>query len=230
MKQLTLTGILRRSLLHRRARSISALVALTVSAGVATALLTLYADLDNKLHKEFRSFGANIVVTAPNNAALSTRHPRQRPASRRPRSPRRPLRLRRSHHRPRHLRRRRRHRLRAVRRLDSWWQVNTLAHQDPTPLSSASEPPVHRQRKRRHPHLRRQTHHPPRRGPPHAPEETKTPASTSPSAAFTSWTGTSPTVIEVQVPGGAAESEAASASSPSVTPFTETFRSSPSAN
>jgi putative ABC transport system permease protein len=70
MKQLTLTGILRRSLLHRRARSISALVALTVSAGVATALLTLYADLDNKLHKEFRSFGANIVVTAPNNAAL----------------------------------------------------------------------------------------------------------------------------------------------------------------
>jgi putative ABC transport system permease protein len=65
MKQLTLTGILRRSLLHRRARSISALVALTVSAGVATALLTLYADLDNKLHKEFRSFGANIVVTAP---------------------------------------------------------------------------------------------------------------------------------------------------------------------
>src|SRR5580704_14952976 len=70
MKQLTLTHILRRSLLHRRARSISALVALTVSAGVATALLTLYADLDNKLHKEFRSFGANIVVTAPNNAAL----------------------------------------------------------------------------------------------------------------------------------------------------------------
>ncbi len=70
MKQLTLTGILRRSLLHRRARSLSALVALTVSAGVATALLTLYADLDNKLHKEFRSFGANIVVTAPNNAAL----------------------------------------------------------------------------------------------------------------------------------------------------------------
>jgi putative ABC transport system permease protein len=63
MKQLTLTGMLRRSLIHRRARSISALVAMTVSAGVATALLTLYADLDTKLHKEFRSFGANIVVT-----------------------------------------------------------------------------------------------------------------------------------------------------------------------
>jgi putative ABC transport system permease protein len=63
MKQLSLTGILQRSLIHRRARSVSALIAMTVSAGVATALLTLYADLDTKLHKEFRSFGANIVIT-----------------------------------------------------------------------------------------------------------------------------------------------------------------------
>ncbi len=70
MTQLTLTGMLRRSLLHRRARSISALIAMTVSAGVATALLTLYADLDTKLHKEFRSFGANIVLTAPANTPL----------------------------------------------------------------------------------------------------------------------------------------------------------------
>ena len=56
--------------MHRRARSLSALIAMTVSAGVATALLTLYADLDAKLHKEFRSFGANIVVTAPAGAAI----------------------------------------------------------------------------------------------------------------------------------------------------------------
>jgi putative ABC transport system permease protein len=42
---------------------------MTVSAGVATALLTLYADLDSKLHKEFRSFGANVVVTASAEAA-----------------------------------------------------------------------------------------------------------------------------------------------------------------
>jgi putative ABC transport system permease protein len=70
MAQLNFIGILRRSLVHRRARSLSALVAMTVSAGVATALLTLYADLDSKLHKEFRSFGANIVVTAPANDSL----------------------------------------------------------------------------------------------------------------------------------------------------------------
>jgi putative ABC transport system permease protein len=70
MAKLSLIGILRRSLVHRRTRSISALIAMTVSAGVATALLTLYADLDAKLHKEFRSFGANIVITAPANVPL----------------------------------------------------------------------------------------------------------------------------------------------------------------
>jgi putative ABC transport system permease protein len=68
---LTLTRILRRSLVHRRARSFSALVALTVSAAVATALLTLYADLDSKLHHEFRSFGANVVITAPASTPLT---------------------------------------------------------------------------------------------------------------------------------------------------------------
>jgi putative ABC transport system permease protein len=62
--QLSMSRMLRRSLIHRRARSFSALIALTVSAAVATALLTLYADLDAKLHHEFRTFGANIVVTA----------------------------------------------------------------------------------------------------------------------------------------------------------------------
>src|SRR5882672_8477977 len=67
---LSLGRMLRRSLIYRRSRSLSALVALTVSAGVATALLTLYADLDAKLHKEFRSFGANIVITAAANAPL----------------------------------------------------------------------------------------------------------------------------------------------------------------
>ncbi len=60
--KLNLAQVLRRSLVHRRARSLSALVALTVSAGVATALLTLYADLDAKLHHEFRGFGANVIV------------------------------------------------------------------------------------------------------------------------------------------------------------------------
>lgn len=61
---LGLSRMLRQSLLHRRGRSLSALLAMTVSAAVATALLTLYSDLDAKLHREFRGFGANVVVTA----------------------------------------------------------------------------------------------------------------------------------------------------------------------
>ncbi len=67
---LTLPRILARSLLHRRARALSSLISLTVSAAITTALLTLYADLDSKLHHEFRSFGANIVITAPPGASL----------------------------------------------------------------------------------------------------------------------------------------------------------------
>jgi putative ABC transport system permease protein len=75
--QLNLWHLLRRALTYRRARSLSALTALTVSAAVATALLTLYADLDAKLHHEFRSFGANIVVNgvaADPNALAQARH------------------------------------------------------------------------------------------------------------------------------------------------------------
>ena len=70
MAALSLLGIMRRSLVHRRTRSLSALVAMTVSAAVATALLTLYADLDAKLHREFRGFGANVVLTAPADVGL----------------------------------------------------------------------------------------------------------------------------------------------------------------
>ena len=58
--------LLWRSLIHRRSRTVAELVALTVSAAVATALLTLYASLDIKLHHQFRAFGANIVVTSQN--------------------------------------------------------------------------------------------------------------------------------------------------------------------
>jgi putative ABC transport system permease protein len=71
-RNLGLPSLIRQSLLHRRARSLSALIALTVSAAVATALLTLFADLNAKLHHQFRSFGANIVLTGysgPGNLA-----------------------------------------------------------------------------------------------------------------------------------------------------------------
>jgi len=53
-----------RSALRDRSRSVLAMFAVVVAAAVATALLNLYADLDNKLHKEFRSYGENILVTS----------------------------------------------------------------------------------------------------------------------------------------------------------------------
>lgn len=63
---LSLPFLLRRSLFHRRSRTLAEFIALTVSAAVATALLTLYASLDLKLHHQFRTFGANIIVTSQN--------------------------------------------------------------------------------------------------------------------------------------------------------------------
>ena len=59
-----------RSLTVRRGRSLTALMALTVAAAAATTLLNLYADLDAKLNKEFRNFGANIIVTTQDGSAL----------------------------------------------------------------------------------------------------------------------------------------------------------------
>ncbi len=66
MKQLSLLTLLHRSLLHRQSRALYAWIALTVSAAISTALLSLYAGLDAKLHHEFRSFGANVLVTVTN--------------------------------------------------------------------------------------------------------------------------------------------------------------------
>ena len=208
MKQLSLARILRRSLVHRRARSLSALVAMTVSAGVATALLTLYADLDSKLHKEFRSFGANIVVTAPANAALPANalaQVQQAAGS---------------------------DALTAefayavattdrgtsvviagtdfdaVRKLDSWWQVKSwptapdaallgqraaqfIGNENAVTLTFSGKPLTLQGAGRL------------------ATGGDEDSRIYIPLAAFTNWTGTTPSVIEVQVPGGAAKVEAA---------------------
>ena len=59
-----LTRILLRSLLLRRARTFTALAAVSVAAAVITTMLTLYVDVQAKLHQEFRGYGANIVISA----------------------------------------------------------------------------------------------------------------------------------------------------------------------
>jgi len=62
--------MLSRPLLVRRGRALTALVAVVVAASVATATLNLYTDVQAKLHREFRSYGANIVITAKDGSSL----------------------------------------------------------------------------------------------------------------------------------------------------------------
>ena len=59
-----------RAALLRRGRALSALLAVTVAAAVATAMMNLYADTQTKLAREFRNYGANIVISANDNGPL----------------------------------------------------------------------------------------------------------------------------------------------------------------
>ena len=54
-----------RSALLKRGRTLTTLLAIAVASGVATAMLTLYAGVEQKLHGEFRAYGANVVITGP---------------------------------------------------------------------------------------------------------------------------------------------------------------------
>ena len=59
-----------RAAVLRRGRAVSALVAMVVAAAVATAMLNLYVDVQAKLRKEFRNYGANVVVVARDGQSL----------------------------------------------------------------------------------------------------------------------------------------------------------------
>src|SRR6202161_3334233 len=59
-----------RAAVLRRGRAVSALLAMVVAAAVATAMLNLYVDVQTKLRKEFRNYGANIVVLGKDGQAL----------------------------------------------------------------------------------------------------------------------------------------------------------------
>ena len=59
-----------RAAILRRGRALSALFAMVVAAAVATAMLNLYVDVQAKLRREFRNYGANIIVVGKNGASL----------------------------------------------------------------------------------------------------------------------------------------------------------------
>lgn len=48
----------------RKDRAITALLSIAVVATMATVALTVYSDLEGKFSREFRRFGANVIVTA----------------------------------------------------------------------------------------------------------------------------------------------------------------------
>jgi putative ABC transport system permease protein len=62
--------MLLRAAVLRRGRAASALVAMVVAAAVTTAMLNLYADVEAKLRREFRSYGANILVVGKDDTSL----------------------------------------------------------------------------------------------------------------------------------------------------------------
>ena len=62
--------MLLRAAILRRGRAASALLAMTVAAAVATAMLNLYVEVQVKLRKEFRTYGANIVIVGKDGQAL----------------------------------------------------------------------------------------------------------------------------------------------------------------
>jgi putative ABC transport system permease protein len=59
-----------RAAVLRRGRALSALVAMVVAATVTTAMLNLYVDVQAKLRREFRNYGANIILVGKDGASL----------------------------------------------------------------------------------------------------------------------------------------------------------------
>src|SRR5437879_13845362 len=59
-----------RAAVLRRGRALAALSAMMVAAAVATAMLNLYVDVQAKLRREFRNYGANIILVGKDGASL----------------------------------------------------------------------------------------------------------------------------------------------------------------
>jgi putative ABC transport system permease protein len=59
-----------RAAVLRRGRAASALFAMVVAAAVATAMMNLYVDVQAKLRREFRNYGANIILVGRDSASL----------------------------------------------------------------------------------------------------------------------------------------------------------------
>jgi putative ABC transport system permease protein len=59
-----------RAAILRRGRAATALMAVIVAATATTAMLNLFVDVQSKLRKEFRSYGANVVLVARDGQSI----------------------------------------------------------------------------------------------------------------------------------------------------------------
>ena len=66
-----LVRMLVRAAVLRRGRAASALFAMVVAAAVATAMLNLYVDVQAKLRREFRNYGANLILVGKDGSSLA---------------------------------------------------------------------------------------------------------------------------------------------------------------
>jgi putative ABC transport system permease protein len=64
--------MLLRPLIVRRGSSAIAVLAIVVAATAATAMLTLFSDVQAKLRGDFRGYGANVIITPKPSTSLST--------------------------------------------------------------------------------------------------------------------------------------------------------------
>ena len=65
-----LLRMLVRAAVLRRGRAASALFAMIVAAAVGTAMLNLYVDVQAKLQREFRNYGANLILVGKDGPSL----------------------------------------------------------------------------------------------------------------------------------------------------------------
>jgi putative ABC transport system permease protein len=61
------------SLLKRRGRMVTALLAVSIGGAVLCGLLTLYFDIPRQMGREFRSYGANLIVYPRHDDALNSK-------------------------------------------------------------------------------------------------------------------------------------------------------------
>jgi putative ABC transport system permease protein len=61
------------SLLRRRSRMLTALLAVTTGATILSGLVTIYYDIPRQMGQEFRSYGANFVIMPGGNEAAMSR-------------------------------------------------------------------------------------------------------------------------------------------------------------